>query len=224
MKLALTLLLMLLAPMAQAQQDPQAVRKTAELFAKQRTANLAGRVTVVTGAVDASALPACARLEAFLPANTRLWGAVNVGVRCAQGANWSLYVPVQVRVQGAVVVAARPLTTGQQLVADDLATQEAELTQLPNGTITDLNEAIGKTMTFGVVAGAPLRQDMLRAPFLVRQGGSVKLVAEGQGFRVYSEGKAMNNAAVGQTVQVKTPNGQLVSGTVRADGSVEVRF
>lgn len=224
MKLMITLFLMALAPLAQAQQDPAAVRKTAEFFAKQRTANLAGQVTVVVGAVDASGLPSCPRLEAFLPPNTRLWGTVNVGVRCVQGANWSLYVPVQVHVKGAAVVAARPLVIGQQLAAEDLSTQEVDLTQLPNGTITDLNEAIGKTMTFGVIAGAPLRQDMLRAPFLVRQGGSVKLVAEGQGFRVLSEGKAMSNAALGQTVQVKTQSGQTVSGTVRADGSVEVRF
>lgn len=224
MKVRMGLCLMLLAPLAWAQQDASAVRKAAEAFARQQTASLAGQVTISVGNVDATALPVCARLEAFLPPNTRLWGTANVGVRCAQGANWSLYVPVQVRVQGMVVVAARPLTTGRPLVASDLSTQQAELTQLPNGTITDMNEAIGKIMTIGVTAGAPLRQDMLRAPFLVHQGSRVKLVADGPGFRVYSEGKALSNAAAGQSVQVKAQNGRIITGTVREDGSVAVQF
>lgn len=224
MKALVALGAMLCVSMAWGQQDAGGLRKVVESYVKQETASLRGQVSVTVGTVDAPGLPACSRVEAFLPPNSRLWGSTNVGVRCAQGANWTLYVPVQVRVRGDAVVAARPLALGRQLAAEDLTTQRTDLTQLPPGTLVDINDAIGKIMTIGVTAGAPLRQDMLRAPFLVRQGARVRLVAEGQGFRVYSEGKAMGNASVGQTVQVKAQNGQLVTGTVRADGAVEVQF
>jgi len=131
---------------------------------------------------------------------------------------------VTVRVQAPVVVAARPLPSGRQLVAEDLSLQMAELTQLPAGVISNQEDALGKVLSYGVVAGNPLRQDMLRAPILVRQGQSVRLVAQGAGFKVSSEGKALNNAAIGQQVQVKAQNGQTVSGIVKPDGTVEVRY
>jgi len=34
----------------------------------------------------------------------------------------------------------------------------------------------------------------------------------------------LNNAAIGQQVQVKAQNGQTVSGIVKPDGTVEVRY
>lgn len=206
------------------QQDINALRKAVESFVLQQTAGMPGKVSVTVGSIEPLPLPPCAKFDFFLPANSRLWGNENVGVRCAQAANWTLFVPVSVRVQGSSVVAARQLPIGRQLVADDLAVQSAELTQLPAGTVTDIKQAVGKVLTIGVAAGSPLRADMLRAPLLVRQGQKVKLVAQGPGFRVSSEGKALGNGSAGDIVQVKAQNGQVISGTVNADGTVGVDF
>ena len=214
-----------LFPMAQAaEQNFAEIRHVAETFAKQQTLHLSGKVSVSVGGIEQNQLAVCAKLQAFMPLGAKLWGNSNIGVRCAQGAEWTVYVPVTVRVQAPVVVATRPLPSGTQLTADDLSLQIAELTQLPAGVISSLQEVVGKVLTSGVVAGHPLRQDMLRAPILVRQGQSVRLVAQGKGFKVGSEGKALSNGAVGQQVQVKAQNGQTVSGIVNADGTVEVQF
>lgn len=207
-----------------AQQDISLIRNAAEAYARQQTAHLPGQVSVTVGAVEPVQFPVCAKLQAYLPVGAKLWGNATVGVRCAAGAEWSLFVPVAVRVQGPVVVATRPLPNGALLTREDLALQTAELTQLPSGVLSDVNEALGKTLTVGVNVGHALRQDMLRAALVIRQGQSVKLIAQGQGFKVSSEGRAMTNAAAGQTVQVKAQNGQVLSGTARADGSVEVQF
>jgi flagella basal body P-ring formation protein FlgA len=207
-----------------AQQDLSLIRQAAETYARQQTAHLPGQVTVTLGAIEPVQFAPCAKLQAFLPLGAKLWGNSTVGVRCAAGAEWSLYVPVTVRVQGPVVVAARPLASGMLLAAGDVALQTAELTQLPSGVVSDANDAVGKTLSVGVSAGHALRQDMLRAPLVIRQGQTVKLIAQGQGFKVSSEGRALANAAAGQTVQVKTQNGQTVSGVARADGSVEVQY
>jgi len=222
------LILGLLGPLVSvahaAQQGMAEIRQAADAYARQQTAHMTGQVSVTVGAIEAMQLAACAKLQAFMPLGAKLWGNSNIGVRCAQGADWTVYVPVTVRVQAPVVVAARPLPSGRQLVAEDLSLQMAELTQLPAGVISNQEDALGKVLSYGVVAGNPLRQDMLRAPILVRQGQSVRLVAQGAGFKVSSEGRALNNAAIGQQVQVKAQNGQTVSGIVKPDGTVEVRY
>ena len=222
---SLSAVLMALTPLAQAaQQNLNQIRQTIETFAKQQTAHLSGQVNVTVGAIEQVQLPACAQLQTFMPLGAKLWGNSSIGVRCSQGADWTLYVPVTVRVQAPVVVATRPLASGKILADEDLTLQMAELTQLPAGVFSSVQEAVGKVLTAGVVAGNPLRQDMLRAPIVVRQGQSVRLIAQGKGFKVSSEGKALSNAAVGQNVQVKAQNGQTVSGVVQADGTIEVLY
>jgi flagellar basal body P-ring formation protein FlgA len=197
---ALILGLSLLPSVQAAQQSAAAIRQAAETFAKQQTAHLSGQVSVTVGAIEQAQLAPCANLQAFLPLGAKLWGNSNIGVRCS------------------------PLAGGQQLTAEDLSLQVAELTQLPAGVLSTVQEAVGKVLSSGVVAGNPLRQDMLRAPILVHQGQSVRLVAQGQGFKVSSEGRALSNGAAGQQVQVKAQNGQTVSGVVQPDGTIEVQY
>ena len=50
----------------------------------------------------------------------------------------------------------------------------------------------------------------------------VKTISSGAGFSVSSDGKALNNAAEGQVVQVRTNTGQTVSGIARPGGIVEI--
>jgi flagella basal body P-ring formation protein FlgA len=201
------------------------VRKQLHQFAAQQLAGQPGKVGIEVGAIDPQLqLEPCARVEGFVPSGGRLWGKTTVGARCAQGANWVIYVPITVTVEAPVVVAARPLANGRVLAAEDVSLQTLDLTQLPAGVLTDTAAAVGQTLTVGLLPGYPVRQDMLRAPLVIRQGQSVRLVAQGSGFGVSAEGKALGNAAAGQTVQVRTANGQTVSGVARPDGSVEVNF
>jgi flagella basal body P-ring formation protein FlgA len=66
---------------------------------------------------------------------------------------------------------------------------------------------------------------MLRLPPAVRQGQTVKVVSGGDaGFRVTSEGRALNGAADGEPVRVRMSTGQVLSGTARNGGVVEVRY
>lgn len=227
----LALLLFGLIPLAQGAQGAQGqagtekIRKQIEQYAAQQMLGQAGAVSIQVGEIDPQLkLDPCQRVEGFVPSGGRLWGKTTVGARCAAGANWVIYVPVTVSVQAPVVVAARPVAHGRVLAAEDLTLQTLELTQLPAGVLTDVAAAIGQTLNVGLLPGYPLRQDMLRAPVVIRQGQSVRVVAQGGGFGVSAEGRALGNAAAGQTVQVRTANGQTVSGIARPDGSVEVRF
>src|SRR5262249_4081118 len=105
----------------------------------------------------------------------------------------------------------------------DLSVRTLDLTQQPLGLITEAQAAIGRMTLAALPAGASLRPDMLRAPFAVTQGQQVRLLFQGEGFRVSSEGRSLSNAAVGEAAQVRTASGKVVKGWVQAPGVVEVR-
>lgn len=206
-------------------QDLAAVQRVAEAYVQEETAKLPGSVSAKVGALDSRlALPACAKLEAYLPTGARLWGSSSVGVRCLQEAGWAVSLPVMVKVQGTVVMAARALLPGQTLGAEDLATRQTELTQLPAGVLSDPAILVGKSLAVGVAAQQALRQEWVRAPQAFRQGQAVKLVAQGRGFRLTNEGVALSGALEGQVAQVRLASGQTVRGVARGPGVVEVVF
>lgn len=206
-------------------QSLETIRSGATQFVLQQTMAQPGSVTVTAGALEPRLrLPACSTMEFFVPTGTRLWGNSNVGARCSSPSTWTLYIPVNIKITADIVFAARPLQAGQKLSEPDILIKNDDITQFAAGVITDPRQALGKTVTAGVAAGYPLRIDMLRAPNVIQQGQSVKIIAQGRGFQVNAEGKALTNAASGQIVSVRTPSGQVIKGTAREGGIVEVPF
>lgn len=198
---------------------------TLDHYLRTQTQGLPGKVSYSIGQLDSrTQLTPCNAFEPFLPAGSRLWGKATVGVRCLGPSAWTIYIPVQVNVQGNYLVTARSMTAGQLVGAIDIVSRSGDLSSLPANILTDQAQAVGKTVKNGVAAGQPLRSDFLIAPWAVQQGQSVKLVSKGSGFSVSSEGKALNNAVDGQVAQVRTASGQTVSGIARPGGVVEVSY
>jgi flagella basal body P-ring formation protein FlgA len=206
------------------QQSHEEISAAVTKFVQSQTRTLSGEVSIQLGEIDPRlSLPACPSLETFLPSGARLAGKTSVGVRCPRSPEqngWSLFVPVTIRVRITQIISSRPLQQGQTLSAEDITSRMGELTQ--PGILTDPSQAVGKVLRNSIGAGQALKQDMLRAPYSVTQGQTVAVQVEGAGFRIHSEGQALNNAAEGQSVRVKMPSGQVVSGTAMADGSIEV--
>ncbi len=210
---------------ANGRQEPHLIQEAVVHFLRTQSAGLPGQVEIASGAVDARVnLPACAALEAALPPGSRPWGNTTVIVSCVVPYPWTVYVRATVKVVADYVVSARPLTQGQTLTATDLTIRGGDLTQLPPGIVTDVNQAVGRTMAGSIPFGSPLRQDMLRAQTAVKVNQSVKLVSNGRGFSVSAEGKALGNALEGQLVQVRSASGPVVSGIARAGAVVEVSY
>ena len=210
---------------APGRQDPAAVRQAASEFLQSQSAGLPGKVTVTLGALDSRlALPACASLQAFQQPGARPWGKTTVGVRCMAPSAWTVYIQAQISVVTQYVAAATPLAQGQPIEAHQLALLEGDLGNLPNGVLTSPEQAVGRSPTVSLVAGAPLRGDTLRSKAAVQQGQAVRVVSKGQGFSVSAEARAIGNAADGQIVQVRTGNGAVISGVARNGGTVEVMF
>jgi len=228
MKSTLFTALLLAAPLALAQgarHDPAALRNTVEQFLHTETGGLPGQVTVKVGPIDPRmSLAACPAPQAFLPPGARAWGKTTVGVRCTAPSAWTVYIQAQVSVLADYVAAAVPLAQGQAIDQGQLALMKGDLAAMPNGIVTDMAQAIGRSPTVSLAAGTPLRLDNLRSKPVVQQGQAVRLVSSGAGFSVSSEGRAIGSAGEGQVVQVRTPAGAIISGTARAGGLVEVAF
>lgn len=215
-----------LAPVpATAQQPPGPVTQAVHTFLTQQTQGLPGQVELHLGALDAAnRLPECAALEPFLPPGTRAWGRISVGVRCDSPVTWTVYVPAQVAVMTEYLVTAQPLRPGQIVGPADVERRFGDLAAEPPNTMTDVASAVGQRTRYAIAAGTTLRAEMLRLPPAVRQGQVVKVVGSGSGFKVTNEGRALNAAAEGEPVRVRLGNGQVVSGTARTGGVVEIGF
>jgi flagella basal body P-ring formation protein FlgA len=204
------------------QQSHAQIHEVVVAFLHNQTHALPGQVTLKVDEIDRRIVrSACPTLEAFLPAGAPILGNSTVGVRCPVKNGWTLFVPVQISVSVDMLITSKPLTQGHVLQAEDLSRQKGELTQL--GILTNPAEAIGKVLKNGIGAGQLLRQEILRAPYAVIQGENVQLQVVSPGLSIHSEGSAMNSAAEGEAVQVKTSSGQVISGIARPGGIVEIR-
>ena len=229
--------LLLSAPLALAQhsaaarpgmpgaQNLAALRAVVEHYLQAQSAGLAGKASIEVRALDPrTSLPACPDPQAFQQPGARAWGNTTVGVRCTAPTAWTVYVQAKVSVQGYYVAAAVPLAQGQPIEQSQLVLMKGDLAAMPNGVVTDMAQAIGRSSTVSLPSGAPLRLDALRSKPVVQQGQLVRVVSSGEGFRVSAEARAIGNAAEGQVVQMRTPAGAIISGIAKAGGLVEVVF
>lgn len=206
-------------------QNLTAVRAKITEFLETQTIGYPGKVSVHTGAIDPNLkLAQCPNVQVFLPTGSRAWGKTSVGVRCNAPSVWTIYVQATVNVAAQYLVAATPLAQGRVVTSQDLLFESGDLTQLPAGVFTDLDQAIGRTVNISMNAGTVLRQEMLKLPPVVQRGQTVMLTSIGKGFSVSAEGQAVTNANEGQVVQVKVASGQIVAGIARNGGQVEVGF
>src|SRR5688500_6473231 len=152
-------------------QSPAAVQRAVEDFLRVQTSGLPGHATFTTGTVDPRlALPACGALEVFTPPGGKLWGNSSVAVRCGAPTPWTVYVAVTVRVHGTYLAAARAIPAGQALAHGDLTLMQGDLTQMPPSVVTDMAQALGKTLGSPLAPGQPLRADVLRVVPAILQG------------------------------------------------------
>lgn len=214
-----------LAENSPALQDHEQIRQTATEFLSTQAAGMPGAVEVHIGPVEKRLnLPACASLQAFLPQGGKPWGKITLGVRCNGPAAWLVYLQAQVKVFGDYYVTRGPVSQGQVLGAADLGKLQGDLSALPNGAVTQAEQALGKTMSVSLAAGSILRLDALKVVPAVQQGQTVRVIGSGAGFQVATDGQALNSAGEGQIARARTTSGQTVSGVARAGGVIEVLY
>lgn len=151
--------------------------------------------------------------------DSRLTGKRTVLAQCGARRH---FLPVRISAQGTWWVASQSLPGGAIVQRSDIEPVTGKLDHQPGGLIFNADEIIGQRLTRAIDAGKPLLENQLRQQWRLRAGQTVDLVTTGAGFRIRSQGKALNNAAVDDVLKVKTVGGRTVSGKVGADGQVMI--
>lgn len=201
-----------------------AIKAGIEQFLRLRQPKNLIRLEIEVGKIDPRLkLAPCEHLENFLPPRNKEWGKLTVGVRCLRPKAWTIYVAANVRVFGDYVSTTKALAAGQEISANDLQLSKGEISNFAPGLITQIEQALGKTLISSQAAGASLHQTMFKLLPLIQSGQTVKIFSQGAGFLVTNDGIAINNAAEGQLAKARTSAGQIISGYATAAGSIEVR-
>jgi flagellar basal body P-ring formation protein FlgA len=184
----------------------------------------AGRVTVTVGALDPRLkLAPCQRVEPYMLPGTRLWGRTAIGVRCLEGASWTVALPVTVTVHGQALVASEPLAAGSVPSPTALRLEEVELTREAGTPVTDPAQLVGRSLTRPVATGQLVRMEYFRVTPTVAAGDPVRIQMTGPGFAIQAEGQALVAAGEGQPIRVRTDSGRILAGTLRGR-TVEIRI
>lgn len=181
------------------------------------------RVEVVVGALDPRLkLAPCARITPHLPPGTRLWGRTHVGLRCDEGARWSVFVPVTVKVFAKAWSATQPLPVGAVVAAEHLHLDEVDLAAESSPVIASVQAAVGRTTARALLPGLPVREADLRPRRWFAAGDTVRVITVGSGFSIDAEGRALSAGLDGQPIKVRTDNGRVITGRATGPNQVEV--
>jgi flagella basal body P-ring formation protein FlgA len=183
-----------------------------------------GEVELVVGEPDPRLeLAPCNALEPFIPPGARMWGRSSIGVRCLDGARWTVYLPVHVHVYASVLVAARPLRRGETIDADAVRAERVDLTRVGGAVYAADEDVLGRIASRAFAPGEPLRRDAVKAPAAIVSGDPVRIVIDAPGVVVTTEGKALAAAAAGESVRIVTGNGRVLTGIAHAGKVVAIR-
>ena len=176
----------------------------------QRLAGFSDEV-VVTIRTSPNLLPNCEQPALSVSGSAKLWGKKR-------------YLQVNVQATGNYVVAAASVARGSTLTPASVTLKRGRLDQLPPRAVLDMSQVQDAVSLRDLVPGQPIQLSMLRQAWRIKAGQRVLVIANGDGFRVNAEGKALNNAAVAQSARVRMISGQVVSGVVDSDGNILINL
>ena len=184
------------------------------------------RMDVVVGALDARLkLAPCGNMEPYLPAGSRLWGKTRVAVRCVDGiSRWNVSLPVTISAWGKAWVVRSQLPAGTVVTESDVVEAEVNWAEESSPVLRDPKVWLGYMATRSLTTGQTLRADMVRQAQVFQAGSQVKVVAQGPGFQVASDGQALTAGVVGQVARVRMDGGRVASGIVLDVKTVKIEL
>ena len=184
------------------------------------------RMEVVVGGLDSRLrLAACAQVEPYVPSGSRLWGKTRLGLRCVTGqSKWNVFLPITIRAWGQAWVMRRDVAAGALMTQADVMMAEVDWADEASPVLADPAAWLGQVATRALSTGQVLRQSMVRAAQVFQAGATVRVLAQGAGFRISADGQALSAGVVGQVARIRMDNGRVMSGTVLDARTVQVEM
>ncbi len=146
-----------------------------------------------------------------------------VELSCPGVPPWHIYVPVRVVGTSQVTIAAHAIVAGSVLTANDLRTEQRDISTLPPGYMDDPAVTVGLTASRPISSGAVITNQLLAGAKAVERGQTVTLVADAGGMSVSMQGRALSDGLVNQRVKVENlSSGKVVEGIARSQQVVEI--
>lgn len=152
---------------------------------------------------------------------TQSMNRVTLLVAC--GNEWSIYLPIELKIRRLVVTAVTPLNRGAVIAADDVALNSIDVSQLTGPYLTALDDAIGMGVKRPLTPGRPVFSQQLEPPLLIRRGEAVVISAEAGTLAVKMTGTALTDGHRGELIRIKNQTtSRIIDARVVAPGQVTV--
>jgi flagella basal body P-ring formation protein FlgA len=222
-----SLIVVFLTPAAQAQslQSLASIEQAAYVHALHDAQASYSQPQVLVDSLDTRLrLQQCDKaLHSFSNSVSNTVGSRTIGVKCQGAVEWTVYVPVKVKVIKPVVVSSRPLPANQTLTAKDVRLEAMDIADLRHGYKESLEQVVGQQLKYPLSVGMVIPTRSLKQERVVRRGEQIVLLAKAGTMEVRMNGTALDDASVGETVKVKNSSSQrVVEGIVQAPGIVKV--
>ena len=184
------------------------------------------RMEVTVGSLDSRLrLAPCVRVEPYIPVGTRLWGRTRLGLRCINGAaKWNVFLPVTVKAYGRAWVIKGNIASGAVLSQNDVIEAEVDWAEEASSVVVDPASWLGQVATRPLTTGQTLRQGMLKPAQVFQAGAQIRVIAQGAGFQITSDGQALSAGIVGQSARVRMDNGRILTGVVLDIRTVKIEI
>lgn len=194
--------------------------------ATQDTARMPLRMEVVVGSLDQRLrLAPCRRIEPYIPTGTRLWGKTRLGLRCTEGTvAWNVFLPITIKALGPAWVLSHPVSAGTVITMEDVQEAEVDWAEDASPVISDAARWAGQVAARPLMAGQALRFSMVRPQQVFQPGAQLKVIAQGKGFSISTEGQALSIGVIGQTARVKIDSGKIMTCTVLDGRTVQIEI
>jgi flagella basal body P-ring formation protein FlgA len=160
-------------------------------------------------------------LTGSLPPAVRLGARATVGVSCA-APRWTVYVPVAIETELAVLALRRAAARGSALTEADVEVKTLRVPGLADTYISSPAQLADRHLRQSAAPGTPLTADLLAADILVKRGQRVWLVASTGGFEVRAQGEAIADARDGRVRVLNLASRKIVEGAVESREVVRV--
>lgn len=146
-----------------------------------------------------------------------------LSVSCSGQRPWRLFISAEIEIKGPGLVAARPLSRGDRISADMIATQQVIINSVRRGAITEQTTLVGLELRRSMNTGTVFTPDLVTRPDAVARGDHVIIVARSGPIAVESRGKALGNGRIGEQVLIQNlRSSRTLRATITAPGKVEV--
>ena len=120
------------------------------------------------------------------------------------------------------LVTARKIARGTPVSASDIEVKKVEQSLLDEESLTRAEQAVGLLATRTIHPGRILQADLLTTAPVVKRGEGASVIWEGNGFRVETKGRVLEDGAANELVRVRLLSRRIVNAEVLDSGTLRI--